>query len=132
MKKPKIVSEKTAPKPQIKKTVVTETKPATATKPAIQKPAIQKEPAKKTKAKTTKAASKAASVASDVTMPERVGLTAGEIWRYLDQNGPTSVAILIKELSEEEKIIQRSIGWLAQEGKLRFEVAGRIETVILK
>lgn len=127
MKKPKIVSEKTAPKPQIKKTVVTETKPATATKPAI-----QKEPAKKTKAKTTKAASKAASVASDVTMPERVGLTAGEIWRYLDQNGPTSVAILIKELSEEEKIIQRSIGWLAQEGKLRFEVAGRIETVILK
>jgi hypothetical protein len=31
----------------------------------------------------------------------------------LAENGATSVAKLVKELSEEEKIIQRSIGWLA-------------------
>ena len=123
MKKPKTVSEKTAPKPQTKKTVVTETKPLTS-----KKPATRKVPAKKTEATTAKAAS----VAPDVTMPERVGLTAGEIWHYLDKNGTTPVALLIKELSEDEKIIQRSLGWLAQEGKLSFEVAGRIETVALK
>ena len=52
----------------------------------------------------------------EITMPEQVGLAAGSIWHYLAENGATSVAKLVKELSEEEKIIQRSIGWLAQEG----------------
>ena len=65
-------------------------------------------------------------------MPERVGLTAGSVWRFLDKNGATSVAKLIKELSEEEKIIQRSIGWLAQEGKITLEVVDRVETIALK
>jgi len=51
-----------------------------------------------------------------MTNPERVGLTAGSIWHYLTENGTTSVAKLVRELTEEEKIIQRSIGWLAQEG----------------
>ncbi|MGR8981907.1 MAG: winged helix-turn-helix domain-containing protein [Gammaproteobacteria bacterium] len=120
MKKPKTVSEKTAPKPQTRKTVATETKPA-----ASKKPATRKVSAKKPEAE-------AASVAPDATMPERVGQTAGEIWRYLDNNGATPVAVLIKELSEEEKIIQRSLGWLAREGTLSIEAAGRIETVNLK
>ena len=68
----------------------------------------------------------------EITMPEQVGLAAGSIWHYLAKNGATSVAKLVNELSEEEKIIQRSIGWLAQEGKITFDVVNRVETLALK
>ncbi|KJV07198.1 hypothetical protein VZ94_06390 [Methylocucumis oryzae] len=65
-------------------------------------------------------------------MPERIGLTAGNIWRYLSANGSSSVAKLVRELEEEEKVIQRSIGWLAQEDKITLTVQDRVETIALK
>jgi len=68
----------------------------------------------------------------EMAMPERVGLTAGNIWHYLTENGATSVAKLVRELPEEEKIIQRSIGWLAQEGKITVAAVDRVETIALK
>ncbi|MEQ1560160.1 MAG: winged helix-turn-helix domain-containing protein [Methyloglobulus sp.] len=68
---------------------------------------------------------------TEVTMPERVGLTAGDIWHYLNKNGATAVAKLVRELPEEEKIIQRSIGWLAQEGKIALDTIDRVETISL-
>ena len=39
----------------------------------------------------------------------------------------------LKAIAElEEKIIQRSIGWLAQEGKITLDVVDRVETLALK
>lgn len=64
-------------------------------------------------------------------MPERVGLTADDIWCYLDKNGSTTVAKLVRELPEEEKITQHSIGWLAQEGKIALDTIDRVETISL-
>jgi hypothetical protein len=61
-----------------------------------------------------------------------VGNTAGEIWKYLDKNGPTSIAKLTRETKIEDKNIQRGIGWLAQEGKVSIEIINRAETISLK
>jgi hypothetical protein len=61
-----------------------------------------------------------------------VGSTAGKIWKYLDKNGPTSTAKLIRETKIDEKNIQRGIGWLAQEGKVSIEILNRAETISLK
>jgi len=69
---------------------------------------------------------------TEIAPSERVGLTAGSIWHYLAENGATPVAKLIKEVPEEEKIVQRSIGWLAQEGKITLDTVDRIEIVSLK
>ena len=77
-------------------------------------------------------APKPVAVIPEIPMPERIGLTAGSIWHYLAENGATPVAKLVKEHTEEEKIIQRSIGWLAQEGKITLDVVDRIETLALK
>jgi Winged helix-turn-helix domain (DUF2582) len=66
------------------------------------------------------------------SMPELVGMTAGRIWNYLDKNGPTTVAKLVRELQEDEKTIQRSIGWLAQEDKITLKIIDRAETISLK
>ena len=94
---------------------------------------------KKSSSSTQKTPKKAKAVesklivsAKEMAMPEHVGLTAGSIWHYLAENGATSVAKLVRELPEEEEIIQRSIGWLAQEGKITLNIIDRVETIGLK
>lgn len=124
MKKSKTVTaEKPMQKVKIEQTVATVAKQATPKKPS---------PEKKAPTKPKVEASKSTAVTSEIAMFERVGLTAGSVWHYLSENGATSVAKLIKELPEEEKIIQRSIGWLAQEDKITLSMIERVETVGLK
>ena len=101
---------------------------AVVTKAIPKKPS----PAPKTTKKAPVEATKPVVAMPEMTMPEQVGLAAGSIWHYLAENGATSVAKLVKELSEEEKIIQRSIGWLAQEGKITVVAVDRVETIALK
>jgi predicted DNA-binding transcriptional regulator AlpA len=67
-----------------------------------------------------------------LNLAESVGMAAGSIWRYLNEKGPTAVAKLVKELPEDNKTLQRSIGWLAQEDKISLETIGRVETIALK
>ena len=113
--------------------VVAETKAeqpiATATAPATpKKPAPKPLPVKKVATKSTTPAA----ATPELPTVERVGLTAGSIWHYLSENGATPVSKLVAALSEEEKIIQRSIGWLAQEDKITIDTTNRIETIALK
>ena len=123
MKKPKTTTEKPAPKAKAEQRITT-----VATKATPKKPSPDQKPAKKTQA----VAPQPDAAASEIAMPERVGLTAGKIWHYLTENGATSAAKLVRELPEEEKIIQRSIGWLAQEGKITLDTVDRVETIALK
>ncbi|MDI1293744.1 MAG: winged helix-turn-helix domain-containing protein [Methylobacter sp.] len=102
---------------------------AVATKATPKKPSLDQKPPKEVQAVTPKPVP----TKLELAMPERVGLTAGSIWHYLTENGATPVTKLVKELTEEEeKIIQRSIGWLAQEGKITITSIDRIETIALK
>jgi TRAP-type uncharacterized transport system substrate-binding protein len=119
MKKSKIAASKPAPKTRAEQSAVTE-----AFKTTSQKTSIDQE-----------SSGKAQTVASKpvAAMSQRVGLTAGRIWHYLAKNGATSVSKLVRELpEEEEKVIQRSIGWLAQEGKIILKSTDRVETITLK
>ena len=121
MKKSKTTTEKPASKAEQPITAV-------ATKATPKKPGPDQKTAKKAQAVTPKPVS----ATPEMAMPERVGLTSGSIWHYLTENGATAVAKLARELPEEEKIIQRSIGWLAQEGKIALDVIDRAETIALK
>ena len=123
MKKPKTTTEKTVPKAKTEQPTTT-----VATRATPKKPSPDQKPAKKTQA----VALQPDAAAPEIAMPERVGLTAGNIWHYLAENGVTPVAKLLRELPEEEKITQRSIGWLAQEGKITLDTVDRVETIALK
>jgi winged helix-turn-helix protein DUF2582 len=128
MKKPKAT---TTPKPVSKAKVEAEVKQSSvqpAVKAAPEKSSVKPAPAKKAKA----TAAKTVTAAPGIPMPERVGLTAGDIWKYLNENGATSVTKLVRELNEEEKVVQRSIGWLSQEGKVSLYTVGRVETIELQ
>ncbi len=65
-------------------------------------------------------------------MPDLIGVAAGVVWNYLDVNGATSVAKMAKESTLDVKVLQRAIGWLANEKKIKIEMKGRTETVSLK
>ncbi len=89
-------------------------------------------PVSKTTKKPPVTVSKPVVPTSELPYLERVGLTAGSVWHYLSAQGATSVAKLVRELPEEEKVIQRSIGWLAQEDKILIDIIDRVETLSLK
>jgi len=151
MKKPQVTTEKTTAttkteQPAAPKANKTTPKKTATAQPAEKKaktvaPQAQQEPVKasavtetapqKTASKSTAAKKNAAST-PELTMAERVGLTAGSIWHYLSEHGETPVSKLVAALTEEEKIVQRSIGWLAQEDKITIASSDRVETVALK
>ena len=125
MKKSKTTTEKPVPKTKAK---VEQPIATVETKEAPKKPSPDQKPVKKAQA----VAPKPVAATPEKTMSEFIGLTAGSIWHYLAKNGVTPVAKLVRELTEEEKIIQRSIGWLAQEGKITLHAVDRVETLALK
>lgn len=65
-------------------------------------------------------------------MAHTIGEAAGQIWMYLDKNGPASVTKITNETGINKNDIQRAIGWLLKEDKLSIEMVGRAETLSLK
>lgn len=52
-------------------------------------------------------------------MHSTIGNNAGIVWRYLKDNGPSTVSKITKGTNLKESDIQRALGWLCREGKLR-------------
>ncbi len=65
-------------------------------------------------------------------MAHTIGEAAGQIWMYLDKNGPASVTKITNETGINKNDIQRAIGWLLKEDKLSIDMVGRAETLSLK
>ena len=124
MKNSKTTPEKPAPKVKAAQAVTTAETKVVPKKPSPVKKSTKKAPAADSKP--------VVAVTPEIPQTERIGLTAGSIWHYLAEHGATQVAKLFRELTEEEKIIQRSIGWLAQEGKITIAIVNRAETIALK
>lgn len=58
-------------------------------------------------------------------MVQEIGLVVGELWRHLEANGPGTFDQIRKELGLKDGVLLMAVGWLAHEGKLSFEAAGR-------
>ncbi|MBI4552642.1 MAG: winged helix-turn-helix domain-containing protein [Candidatus Latescibacteria bacterium] len=65
-------------------------------------------------------------------MIHEIGVTAGDIWRYLEANGTTSLSQLKVKLDQPENLIIMGIGWLAREEKVVIEKSGRGYAVALR
>ncbi|MEQ9411076.1 MAG: winged helix-turn-helix domain-containing protein [Fuerstiella sp.] len=61
-----------------------------------------------------------------------IGDTAGEIWGFLAENGPSSLNRISKSLSVSRELVLQAVGWLAREDKLVFEKNSRGRTIRLK
>ncbi len=65
-------------------------------------------------------------------MTENIGTTAGVLWQFLQQNGPTTMSKIAESCGLDSKTLQRAIGWLAREDKIDFVSRGRSELITLK
>ncbi len=51
-------------------------------------------------------------------MITEIGITAGEIWRLLDEMGPLEVSDMAKLIPGGEDLALMALGWLCREGHI--------------
>ncbi len=61
-----------------------------------------------------------------------IGETAGAIWHTLNDQGPLSLAKLVKTVGAPRDQVMQGVGWLAREGKVEIEETSRGRVVVLK
>jgi hypothetical protein len=56
-------------------------------------------------------------------MITEIGISAGEIWHFLDKHGEATLTQLFNGIEKPKELILMSLGWLAREGHVlvRFE-----------
>ena len=54
-------------------------------------------------------------------MITEIGITAGDIWHYLDTHGKSTLSQIVKGIDTERERVLMSIGWLAREGHVKVE-----------
>jgi hypothetical protein len=65
------------------------------------------------------------------TITYDVGSVAGAVWEFLAANGPVTLTKLVKEVDAPRDLIMQGVGWLAREGKIRFEDSPRSRIISL-
>ncbi|NOY88395.1 MAG: hypothetical protein GXO93_03255 [FCB group bacterium] len=58
-------------------------------------------------------------------MEEKIGQTAGKIWKTLKKNDQVSIPQLPKMLKEKDTLTYQALGWLAREGKISYQSKGK-------
>ena len=65
-------------------------------------------------------------------MEDVIGDTAGEIWRFLNAEGPQNLSAITRNIRKPNATIYMAIGWLARENKLQFNKTNRGITISVK
>jgi hypothetical protein len=50
-----------------------------------------------------------------------IGIVAGDIWHYLDENGTADLENLIQAVNKPRELVLMGLGWLAREGHVTVE-----------
>ena len=70
--------------------------------------------------------------APSISHVAHIGETAGVVWAILHENGPLTVAKLVKAVGAPRDIVMQALGWLARENKVWIEEDGRSRIVRLQ
>ncbi|MFA5142701.1 MAG: winged helix-turn-helix domain-containing protein [Candidatus Omnitrophota bacterium] len=65
-------------------------------------------------------------------MITEIGITAGDIWHYLDVHGKSPLSQIVKDIDTEKERVLMSIGWLAREGHVIVEKSGQDYHIYLR
>ena len=69
---------------------------------------------------------------SPASLVASIGEAAGVIWGILSENGPMTMAKLVKAVGEPRDTVMQGLGWLAREDKLDIVEDGRSRVVSLR
>jgi hypothetical protein len=59
--------------------------------------------------------------ASSASCVAQIGKTAGAVWKILADNGPMTMAKLVKTAGSSRDLVMQAVGWLAREDKVNIE-----------
>jgi hypothetical protein len=65
-------------------------------------------------------------------LTNKIGTTAGKVWRTLDQQGEMSISALKKAIGTKDSSVDWAIGWLAREDNVTFRMDKNVLKVGLK
>lgn len=65
-------------------------------------------------------------------MITEIGITAGDIWHYLDEHGKSSLSQVMREIDTDKEQMLMAIGWLAREGHVIVDRSGRDYQISLR
>ncbi len=65
-------------------------------------------------------------------LQEQIGMSAGQIYNYLNSNGETTFSKIKKELDLKGNFADLGLGWLAREDKVEISKKGASVNVRLK
>lgn len=65
-------------------------------------------------------------------MVTEIGITAGDIWHYLDEHGRSKISSVAKGIDKGKEVVFMSTGWLAREGHVIVEKVGKEYEVWLR
>ena len=57
-------------------------------------------------------------------MIEKIGETAGEVWRVLKKEGEVNLSQLPRLINEKSTVVYQAVGWLARENKIAYRTVG--------
>jgi hypothetical protein len=62
----------------------------------------------------------------------QIGDAAGVVWKTLADNGPMTMAKLVKAVGRPRDLVMQAIGWLAREEKVSIEEERRSRVISLR
>ena len=65
-------------------------------------------------------------------MITEIGIVAGDIWHYLDQNRTCKLSQLVQAIDKDRNVVLMSLGWLAREGHVIMETEGADYNITLR
>jgi predicted transcriptional regulator len=71
-------------------------------------------------------------VVEQVPCVVQIGDSAGLVWKALAENGPVTMAKLVKMVGKPRDTVMQALGWLAREGKIQIEEDGRSHVISLR
>ncbi len=67
-----------------------------------------------------------------ISCTAQIGEAAGDVWHALDKGGPMTMTQLAKAVGSQRDTVMQAVGWLAREGKVELEEAGRKRIIRLR
>lgn len=62
---------------------------------------------------------------------ESIGVVAGHVWQYLNENEPVTLSKLSREIDAPRDLVMQAVGWLGREGKITFHKGSRSKLISL-
>jgi hypothetical protein len=70
--------------------------------------------------------------ATQTSLVASIGEMAGIVWTILSENGPMTMAKLVKAVGEPRDIVMQALGWLAREDKITIVEENRSRVISLR